>query len=45
VVLIAQHDKDEIVDGIKIIALPKPRKRFARIFGLTWWAFRQADPA
>jgi len=42
VTLIAQHDKDEVVDGIKIIALPKPRNRFTRIFGLTWRAFRLA---
>jgi len=40
VVLIAQHDGDEMVDGVKIVALPKPRNRFARIFGLTWRAFR-----
>jgi len=36
VILIAQHNKNEIVDGVKIIALPKPRNRFMRIFGLTW---------
>jgi len=39
VVLIAQHDGDEMVDGVKIVALPKPRNRFARMFGLTWRAF------
>ncbi len=39
VALIAQHEKDEVVDGIKIIALHKPRNRFTRIFGLTWIAF------
>ncbi len=42
VVLIAQHEKDEIFDGVKIIALPKPRNRFTRMFGLTWRAFRSA---
>jgi len=42
VTLIALHDKDEIVDGVKIIPLPKPRNRFTRIFGLTWRAFRLA---
>jgi len=36
VTLIAQHSKNEIVDGVKIIALPKPRNRFMRILGLTW---------
>ncbi len=39
VTLIAQHDKSEVVDGVHIIPLPKPRKRLTRIFGLTWWAF------
>jgi len=34
VTLIAQHDKNEIIDGIKIIALPKPKNRFIRIFGI-----------
>jgi glycosyltransferase involved in cell wall biosynthesis len=38
VTLIAQHDKNEIVDGVKIIALPEARNRFGRIFGLTVWA-------
>jgi len=42
VTLIAQHDKSEIVDGVKIIGLPKPRNRLSRIFGLTWQAFRLA---
>ena len=40
--LIAQHDKNEVVDGVKIIPLPKPRNRFTRIFGITWQAFRLA---
>jgi glycosyltransferase involved in cell wall biosynthesis len=39
VVLIAQHDRNGVVDGVKIIAIPKPRNRFYRIFGLTWKAF------
>lgn len=42
VTLIAQHDKDEIVDGVKIIGLTKPRNRLSRIFGLTWRTFRLA---
>ena len=36
VTLIAQYNKNKIVDGIKIIALHKPKNRFMRIFGLTW---------
>lgn len=39
VILIVQHNKKEVVDGIKIIPLPKPRNRFVRIFGLTWRTF------
>ena len=42
VILIAQHDKNKVVEGVKIIALPKPRNRLTRIFGLTWRAFRLA---
>jgi len=42
VTLIVQHDKNEVVNGVKISALPKPRNRFTRIFGLTWRAFRLA---
>lgn len=37
--LIAQHSKNEIVGGIKIIALSKPKNHFMRIFGLTWRVF------
>jgi glycosyltransferase involved in cell wall biosynthesis len=33
VTLIAQHERDEVVDGIKIIALPEPKSRFRRILG------------
>ncbi|MFH1562470.1 MAG: glycosyltransferase family 4 protein [Nitrospirota bacterium] len=36
VVLIAQNDKEEIVDGIKIIPLPKPGNRLERMFLLTF---------
>lgn len=39
VVLIAQHNKNEIIDEVKIIALPKPKNRFMRIFGLSWRVF------
>jgi len=42
VVLIAQHARNEVVEGVKIVALPRPKNRFARIFGLTWRAFRMA---
>jgi len=36
VTLIAQHNGNDIVDGVKIIALPKIINRFKRIFYLTW---------
>lgn len=35
VTLIAEHDKNEVIDDIKIIALPRPRNRFWRMLG-TW---------
>lgn len=38
VALIVQNNRNEIVDEVKIIALPKPRNRFMRIFGLFWRA-------
>ena len=42
VTLIAQHRKNEIVDEVRIIALPKPKNRFFRIFFLTWKAYKIA---
>lgn len=39
VTLIAQWSMDEVVDGVKVVALPKPENRLTRIFGLTWRAF------
>lgn len=42
VTLIAQHNKNEIVDGIKIIALPEPKNRSSRIFKTTWKLFNLA---
>ena len=36
VTLIVPHNKNEIVDGVKIIALLKARNRFVRIFVRTW---------
>jgi glycosyltransferase involved in cell wall biosynthesis len=42
VTLIALHDRDEVMAGIKIIALPKPRNRLRRMLGTTWKAFNRA---
>jgi glycosyltransferase involved in cell wall biosynthesis len=41
VTLIAQHDKNETVTGIEIVALPKPKNRLRRMMGL-WRVFRLA---
>lgn len=32
---IVQHDKNETVDGVRIIALPEPKNRFSRMFSLS----------
>jgi len=42
VTLIAQHEKDEVVDGIRIVPLPKPRSRFERMTKTVWMVFRLA---
>jgi glycosyltransferase involved in cell wall biosynthesis len=42
VTLVAQHDKDEIVEGIKILSLPKPRNRIVRMTRTVWQAYRKA---
>jgi len=42
VTLIAQHDKNKTVDGIKIIALPKPKNRFERFIKLDYLTYKKA---
>lgn len=42
VVLIAQHNKEEIVDGVRIVPLPEPRNRFERMTKVVWKLFRLA---
>lgn len=42
VTLIAQHNKDEIVDGISIVPLPKPKNRIERMIKTVWAAYRKA---
>ena len=42
VVLIAQHNKKEIADGVKIIPLPKPENRLERMTKVAWKLFRLA---
>jgi glycosyltransferase involved in cell wall biosynthesis len=41
VTLIAQHDKDEIVEGIKILSLPKPGSRIERMTRTVWQVYRK----
>jgi glycosyltransferase involved in cell wall biosynthesis len=41
VILIAQHDRDEIMDGVRVLPLPKPKNRFRRMLG-TWRVFKLA---
>ena len=42
VILIAQNKMDEVLGGVRIIALPRPRNRLNRILGLTLHVFRLA---
>lgn len=42
VTLIAQHDKEEIVDGVKIVNLQKPHSRIERMTKTVWSAYRKA---
>jgi len=42
VTLIAQHNKKEIVDGIKIIPLPRAKNRFDRMTRIVWTLFKLA---
>ncbi|MCD4658336.1 MAG: glycosyltransferase [Planctomycetes bacterium] len=40
--LIAPHDNDEIVECIKILAVPKSKNRLLRMIKTTWQVFRRA---
>jgi len=42
VVLIARHDKEEIVSGVRVIPLPKPRSRLHRMTKVLWRLYRLA---
>ncbi|MBC8275412.1 MAG: hypothetical protein H8E40_10650 [Chloroflexi bacterium] len=43
VTLIAQHDRDEVVDGVNIVALPRPKNRFWRMLVTSSRVFRLAS--
>jgi len=42
VVLIARHDKAEVVDGVRIVPLPEPKNRLQRMTKVLWRLFRLA---
>jgi len=42
VVFVVPHDKDEVVDGVRIKAVPKPRKRLSRMTKTAWKVYREA---
>jgi len=42
IVLIAQHNKKETINGVRIIPLPKPRNRFERMAKVVWKLFISA---
>lgn len=42
VTLIARHDKDEVVDGVRIVPLPEPKSRLQRMTKVLWRLYRLA---
>jgi glycosyltransferase involved in cell wall biosynthesis len=40
VVLIARHDKEETVGGVRVVPLPEPRNRFQRMTKVLWRLYR-----
>ena len=42
VVLIAQHIKEETVDGVRVVPLPTPKNRFERMTKVVWKLVRLA---
>ena len=42
IVLIARHNKEETIDGVRIVPLPEPRNRFERMTKVVWKLFRLA---
>ena len=42
VILVAQHSRNEVVDGIQIRALLRPRNRFDRMTRTAWQVYRSA---
>ena len=42
VVLIARHDKEEVVDGVRVVPLPQPTSRMQRMTKVLWRLYRLA---
>jgi glycosyltransferase involved in cell wall biosynthesis len=42
VVLIARHDKEEVIDGVRVVPLPQPKNRVHRMTGILWRVYRLA---
>lgn len=42
VTLIAKHDKEETVSGVRVVPLPKPRSRLHRMTAVLWRLYRLA---
>ena len=42
VTLVAVHDKDEVIDGVSICAIPRPKSRWQRMTVTTYQVFRAA---
>jgi len=42
VVLIARHDKEEVVDGVRVVPLPQPKSRMQRMTKVMWRLYRLA---
>jgi glycosyltransferase involved in cell wall biosynthesis len=42
VVLIARHDKEEVVDGVRVVPLPPPKNRVQRMTRVLWRLYRLA---
>ena len=40
--LIACHDRDEVIDGVRIVAIDRPRDRLDRIVRVGWRLYRAA---